>query len=248
MRKVRLRKVKQVTKATGLVNGRSGVWLRNLTHTKVLYSGSVLGPEDTGMKSIQSVRRGSRCASIQLWYNMTTRAVTHTKIWEVTELSSQELRLLSHWKLGSNSSSAAYKPCDLERGLISTSAKREGDRAAETKAKKQRESSTCGNRETRVYGGNKPWWDARAKGVPKSNDDDFQCQYPRWCSQVQFNVSQPPSSVFPTRQCQVFSKPKRSWVTCKVGASQPLAALFSRWAWFLLTAQALAMPKMKLAA
>ena len=107
------------------------------------------------MKTIQSVHRGSRCTSMQLWHNVTACAMTHTTIWEVTELSSQELRLLSHWKLGSNSSSAACKPCDPERGLISTSAKREGGRAAETKAKKQRESSTCGNRETRVYAGKK---------------------------------------------------------------------------------------------
>lgn len=55
-------------------------------------------------------------------------------------------------------------------------------------------------------------WDARVKAVLEDNWWRLwkPLNHLRRCSQYQFNIPQPQSSASLTRQCQVFSKPKRS--------------------------------------
>lgn len=110
MGKLRLRKLKWVTKSIMLESDESRFWLRNLnTHQSYsCMSGSLLGPDNTEMKNTQSVPRESRCSSIQLWSNVITCAISHIKTGEIISLSSQDRGLLSHRNLGSNSISAIY--------------------------------------------------------------------------------------------------------------------------------------------
>ena len=108
MGKLKLRKLKWVTKDIVLESDKSRFWLRNLnTHQPCpCMSGSLLGPENTEMKNTHPVHREGRCSSIQLWSNVITCAICHIKTGEIIRLSSQDHGLLSPRNLGSNSISA----------------------------------------------------------------------------------------------------------------------------------------------